>query len=165
LARRLPWLAFFLVVFTFSSIGLPGLNGFAGELLILLGIFQRAWGSGSAVAATSLQVIAVLAVLGVVLGAWYMLWMVQRVLFGPLREPSAVAGHAVHDLTRREIVALAPLAVLVVWIGVQPGYFLQRMAPTLDRVVVVAQDALQQGPVDPRATLGGGATAEQLVRR
>jgi NADH-quinone oxidoreductase subunit M len=165
LARRLPWLAFFLVVFTFSSIGLPGLNGFVGELLVLLGMFQRAWGSGSAVASTSLQVIAVLAVLGVVLGAWYMLWMVQRVLFGPLREPPSAAGHAVPDLTGREIAALVPLAALVVWIGVQPGYFLQRMAPTLDGVVVVAQDALQRDPADPIATGRGGETAKQLVRR
>ena len=46
LARRLPWLAFFMLVFTFSSIGLPGMNGFAGEFLVLLGMFQRAWGDG-----------------------------------------------------------------------------------------------------------------------
>lgn len=162
LAWRLPWLAFFLLVFTFSSIGLPGLNGFVGELLVLLGTFQRAWGSG---AGLFLQALAVLAALGVVLGAWYMLWMVQRVLFGSLREPSSAAGHAVRDLTGREIAALAPLAVLVVWIGVRPGYFLQRMAPTLDRVVVVTEDAWQRGGADPLAVGGGGVAAEQLVRR
>ena len=83
------WLAFFMVLFTFSSIGLPGLNGFAGEFLILLGMFQRAWADAPPLMAAQLDAIAVLAVSGVVLGAWYMLWLVQRVFFGPLKEPHA----------------------------------------------------------------------------
>ncbi len=127
LARRLPWLAFFMLVFTLSSIGLPGMNGFAGEFLVLFGMFQRAWGDAPPIQPAQLRVISVLAVAGVVLGAWYMLWMVQRVFFGPLREPHTGAAHAVHDLSRREVAALAPLAVLVVWIGIQPAFFLERM--------------------------------------
>ncbi len=142
LARRLPWLAFFMLVFTFSSIGLPGMNGFAGEFLVLLGMFQRAWGDGPSMDAWQLRVISVLAVGGVVLGAWYMLWMIQRVFFGPLKEPPNDSAHPVHDMSWREVAALTPLAALVVWIGVQPAFFLERMAPTLDGVVVVAQDAL-----------------------
>ncbi len=78
-----------------------------------------------------LRVISVLAVGGVVLGAWYMLWMIQRVFFGPLKEPSTGSAHAVHDLSWREVAALTPLAVLVVWIGIQPAFFLERMTPTL----------------------------------
>ena len=73
-----------------------------------------------------------LAVSGVVLGAWYMLWLVQRVFFGPLKEPHAAGHHEVSDLSLREILALAPLAVFVVWIGIRPGDFLSRMQPTLE---------------------------------
>jgi NADH-quinone oxidoreductase subunit M len=89
IARRMPRLTFFMLLFTFSSIGLPGLNGFAGEFPILLGMFQRGWAQAPAAFGWQLLVIAVLAVSGVVLGAWYMLWLVQRVFFGPLREPAA----------------------------------------------------------------------------
>ena len=130
LARRTPWLAFFLVLFTFSSIGVPGLNGFAGEFLILLGMFQRAWAEAPGPWATQFLWISVLSVSGVVLGAWYMLWLVQRVMFGPLKEPKV--EHPVHDLTFREILALAPLAVFIVWIGLRPGDFLSRTGPTLE---------------------------------
>jgi NADH-quinone oxidoreductase subunit M len=132
LAVRMPWLAFFMVLFTFSSIGVPGLNGFAGEFLILLGAFQRAWADSPPLVATQLLTIAVLAVSGVVLGAWYMLWLLQRVFFGPLQEPHPQRHHAARDLTLREIVALAPLAIFVVWIGIRPIDFLSRMQPTLD---------------------------------
>jgi NADH-quinone oxidoreductase subunit M len=138
-AHRLPWAAFFMVLFTFSSIGVPGLNGFAGEFLILLGMFQRAWAESPAARTTEYLAISLLALSGVVLGAWYMLWLVQRVFFGPLKEPHAhghdsSAGHEepVEDLSLREILALAPLAVFVLWIGLRPGDFLSRMHPTLE---------------------------------
>jgi NADH-quinone oxidoreductase subunit M len=153
LARKLPRLAFFLILFTLSSIGLPGLNGFAGEFLILVGMFQRGWSQTPAGLNWELLGIAVLAVLGVVLGAWYMLWLVQRVLFGPLREPevhaaeakgreSSAHGHhapAIRDLNFREILALVPLAVFVFWIGLSPGTFLQPIAPAVEQVA---------GPID-----------------
>jgi NADH-quinone oxidoreductase subunit M len=90
LTRRLPLLTTMFLFFTFSSIGLPGLNGFAGEFLILTGMFQRAVGPLPSEMAHEFKWIAVLSVFGVVLGAWYMLWLVQRVFFGPLKEP---AGH------------------------------------------------------------------------
>ncbi len=98
LTRRLPRMAFFMVLFTMSSIGLPGLNGFAGEFLILCGSFQRGWQQWKDTLSPQLLVIAVISVSGVVLGAWYMLWLVQRVFYGPLREPAPDAshGHAGH---------------------------------------------------------------------
>jgi NADH-quinone oxidoreductase subunit M len=135
LCVRLPILTFFMLLFTFSSIGLPGLNGFAGEFLILIGMFQHAWTGATAVDQPSLRIVAVLAVAGVVLGAWYMLWLVQRVFFGPLRVP-VHDSHAppIRDLAPREVFALAPLAVFVFWIGLQPGFFLEPMAPVLDRL-------------------------------
>ncbi|MCA9151190.1 MAG: NADH-quinone oxidoreductase subunit M, partial [Planctomycetales bacterium] len=73
LTRRFPVMAFFMVLFTFSSIGLPGLNGFAGEIMILAGTFQRAWAESTGSLAWHLRWVSVLAVSGVVLGAWYML--------------------------------------------------------------------------------------------
>jgi len=88
LARRIPILALFMLLFTFSSIGLPGMNGFAGEFLILLGMFQRGWSQSAGAMQVSYTAISVLAVFGVVLGAWYMLWLYQRVFFGPLKEPA-----------------------------------------------------------------------------
>ena len=92
IAAKAPWLAVMFLLFTFSSIGLPGLNGFVGEFMILLGSFQRAWGGVSAAWQPLYLGMAVAAVGGVVLGAWYMLWAVERVFFGPSRRPPA--GHA-----------------------------------------------------------------------
>jgi NADH-quinone oxidoreductase subunit M len=147
LARRAPWLAFFMLLFILSSVGLPGLSGFVGEFLVLLAAFQRAWIGPVIDAQMTQRLASVLAVLGVVLGAWYLLWLYQRVFCGPLREPAVrrdrgVGRQPTRDLSWREILALAPLAVFVVWIGVQPGFFLQRMGPTLDKVTAAAQQSL-----------------------
>ena len=101
-------------------------------------------------------------VTGVVLGAWYMLWLVQRLFFGRLREPAASTPGAggehdgAPDLAWYEILALTPLAALVVWIGVQPQFFLRPMAPTLDKVTAVVEEPLQ------RAGAGGGIAEESL---
>ena len=132
-----------MIVFTMSSIGLPGLNGFAGEFLILIGMFQRAWTDAPAHLAMQYKVIAVLSVAGVVLGAWYMLWLVQRVFFGPLKKPHVehAAGDDAPqgDLTFREIACLAPLAVLALWIGLWPGFFLSPMQKPLDEQTAAAR--------------------------
>ena len=144
LARRLPIFSFFFVLFVLSSIGLPGLNGFTGEIMILLGMFLRAC-SETGPANTSYLVITALAVSGLVLGAWYMLWLVQRLLFGPVRTPDAMSSEAaseIKDLQPREIAALAPLAVLVVVIGIWPSPLVDRMKPTLDRLTTSAQSKL-----------------------
>jgi NADH-quinone oxidoreductase subunit M len=130
IAAKAPWLAVFFMLFTFSSIGLPGLNGFVGEFLILAGAFQRAWSGVSPAWQAWYLSLALLAVVGVVLGAWYMLWAVQRVFFGPSREPPRHAAHSLDEAGERldirwhEFVALAPLAVFVLWIGLVPQTFL-----------------------------------------
>ena len=140
LARKTPWIAFFMLVFTFSSIGLPGMNGFTGEFMVLLGMFQRAFAGSPPLLAASLKIVAVLAVSGVVLGAWYMLWLVQRVFFGPLKEPQHDPDDPpIVDMKWREVAALAPLCVFVLWIGLQPKYFLDRMAPTLNEITQLTQ--------------------------
>ncbi len=153
LARRVPWLAFFMLVFTFSSIGLPGLNGFVGEIMVLIGMFQRAWTSVPEVWQTQFRAISILAVTGVVLGAWYMLWLVQRVFFGPLKEPLQHKGSGhdhdalVPDLCWREFFALAPLVVFIVWIGLQPSVFLSRIEPTLSEVGKAVESSFEASVV------------------
>lgn len=162
LARRLPRLAFFTLVLTLSSIGLPGLNGFVGEFLILLGMFQRGWADTTSEYWLQLRVIAVLSVTGVVLGAWYMLWMYQRVFFGPLREPTqsplppgeGQGEGGMRDLSLRETACLSPLVVFIFWIGLQPRLFLDPMAPTLKRLARPAMQALKQSSGDAKRLVG-----------
>jgi NADH-quinone oxidoreductase subunit M len=115
--KPLPIFSALLLVVTFSSIGLPGLNGFIGEFLILLGAFRVAplW---TALAAT-----------GVILGAIYMLWMLRRVIFGPLTHPE---NQRLKDLNGREILILAPVLALIVFLGIYPQPFLSRMTPSID---------------------------------
>lgn len=128
LARRMPILSFFLVLFTLSSIGLPGLNGFVSEYLVLLGVFtgEGPLGPGYAVAAA----------LGIVLGAVYMLYMCGRVLFGPIKEPNVDShGPLTEDLTPREVGVLAPIALLVVLLGVFPGIVTEPMQPAARKIV------------------------------
>jgi NADH-quinone oxidoreductase subunit M len=174
LARRMPWLAFFMVFFTFSSVGLPGLNGFAGEFPILLGMFQRAWTGAAAMDRGQLFVIACLAVTGIIWGAWYLLLLVQRVFFGPLKEPHVDhAHHAPHggeqsrlsaDMSLREILALAPLAVLALWIGLRPGDFYSRMEPSIQRATAAATARIERPfyANDPRAV--AAPAPEKLTR-
>ena len=128
-----------------SSIGLPGLNGFVGEFMILLGMFQRAWTDAPGPLGPQLMVIAVLAVSGVVLGAWYMLWMVQRVFFGPLKEGAHFAGHAdkFTILRLHEVLALSPLVVFIVWIGLYPKLFLKPIAPAADAIIARTTQPLE----------------------
>jgi NADH-quinone oxidoreductase subunit M len=150
LARRLPVLAFFMLVLTLSSIGVPGLNGFVGEFLILFGMFERGWAAAPAAHWLQFRVIAVLAVSGVILGAWYMLWLYQRVFFGPLREPAQEkAAAAPRDLSGREICCLVPLLVFILWIGLQPRFFLDRMAPTLETLIAPAAQVLGETVASP----------------
>jgi NADH-quinone oxidoreductase subunit M len=144
-ARSMPVLTFFMLVFTFASIGLPGLNGFAGEFLLLAGMFQRGWVGAPPIYAAQFMVIAVAAVFGVLLGAWYMLVLIQRVFFGPVKAPETHGHHAaVSDLSLREVFALSPLVAMIVWIGLWPGFFLDRMNPTLSDVTTYVEQVYRR---------------------
>lgn len=123
LAKPMPWMAFFLVFFTLSSIGLPGLNGFIGEFLVLLGTATSLSKADGRPAGTLGYAYVIPAATGIILGAVYMLWMCQRLLFGPLKEPANTpdtSSGLTKDLTRREIGILAPIAICCVVLGVYP---------------------------------------------
>ena len=116
IAKPMPVFAAFFGLVTMSSIGLPGLNGFVGEFLILLGAFL------------SNPLWATLATSGVVLGAAYMLWMFRRVMFGPLDSPE---NRGLIDLGFREKFVMAAIAVPIFWIGIYPETFLRRIEPSV----------------------------------
>ena len=120
LAHGMPVFAAFFMVFLVSSIGLPGLNGFLGEFLILQGVFLANAGY------------AVWAVFGIILSAVYMLWMYQRVFLGPTEHEE---NRAVTDLNLREVVILVPLVILALWMGLYSSTFLRRMDTSIQKVV------------------------------
>jgi len=121
LSKVMPVFATVFLLMTMSSIGLPALNGFIGELLILQGVFpvSKLW---TAVAAS-----------GIVLGAAYMLWLYQRTMFGRLENP---ANASLKDLSLREVTTFVPLIALAIWIGLYPAPFLRRLETSVARVVV-----------------------------
>jgi NADH-quinone oxidoreductase subunit M len=118
--KAMPIFAAFFLVVALSSIGLPGLNGFVGEFLVLLGTFQ------------AMPTFAVIGAAGVILAAVYMLWMYQRVMFG---EVTHEENRHLIDLTLREVVVLAPVVLVIVWIGMYPQPFLTRMEASTTAIV------------------------------
>jgi NADH-quinone oxidoreductase subunit M len=107
------------------------------------------------------KLISVLAVSGVVLGAWYMLWLVERVFFGPLREGRPAEGHDHHapvkDISLREVAALVPLIVAMVWIGVAPQPFLQVLAQPAETVMAATSRSMSNRSERPAAVSRAGA--------
>jgi NADH-quinone oxidoreductase subunit M len=141
LAKVMPVFAFFLVFSTLASVGLPLLNGFVGEFLILLGSYR------------SLGWPAAVATFGVVLAAIYLLKMLQQTIWGPITKD---ANRGLTDLSAREIWTLVPLCVFMLWIGVAPNAFLAPSRPALDGLLASYQARLAEAPpaapaVRPRA--------------
>ena len=118
--RVLPVFSALFMVVMFSSIGLPLTNGFVGEFLILVGAFEHH------------RMATTLAATGVVLGAVYMLWMYQRVIFGKVENPE---NQKLKDMNVRETWVLAPLIILILWMGVYPKPFLTRMEPSVEKLL------------------------------
>ncbi len=111
-SRQMPVFAAFFLVCMLSSVGLPGLNGFVGEVLCLFGVFR----------VSPLQ--AVFAVTTVILAAAYLLWMYQRVMHGPITNEKV---KTFKDMNRREIIYLVPIVVMMFWMGIYPQTFLRKM--------------------------------------
>ena len=137
LAQVTPAMAATFLIVTLSSIGLPGTNGFVGEFLVLIGTFTSRVISGAVP-------LAVVGATGVILGAVYMLWMYQRVFFGPTRR---AAEHALPDLTLREWFSLAPLLILIVAIGFAPQPLLSAIKEPVDSFVQRVSRADRPPPV------------------
>jgi len=128
LVHRMPRYAFVFMFFTLASVGLPGLSGFVGEFLVLLGTFKvNTW-------------VAFLAATGLFLGAAYALWLYRKIIFGELTKESL---KAILDMNRRELVVFLPLVLLTLWMGIYPGSFLDPMAPTIDKLVGDYQAAIK----------------------
>ncbi|HKO60529.1 MAG TPA: NADH-quinone oxidoreductase subunit M [Pyrinomonadaceae bacterium] len=124
LAHSMPWFSTLFVIATLSSIGLPFLNGFVGEFLILIGSWTSA-------AIERAELATMIAATGVIWAAVYMLWMIQRVVFGPITKPE---NASLSDLNAREIALLVPLLVLMLFMGVYPRPFLDRSKGAVEEI-------------------------------
>jgi NADH-quinone oxidoreductase subunit M len=146
-ARAMPVYAALFGIVTMSSIGLPALNGFVGEFLILLGTFLAN------------PLVAVIATSGVVLAAAYMLWMYRRVMFGPIEHAE---NRSLIDLGLREKLVMVAIIVPIVWIGVDAESFLRRIEPSVVELLRRVEErsaaslALSEGAV----ALGDAETVE-----
>lgn len=155
--ERLPLLAFFLILASLGSAAVPGLNGFVGEFPILVGAFARN------------PSYAILATIGMVLGAYYLLVMLRRVVFGPLREPNHEHGHlagsapdhhdqAIRPIGWHEVAGLTPLMVLIVGIGIYP-------APIFERISPAVQPYVARFHVDPASGTTRDAASQLVLKQ
>ncbi len=141
LAKAAPLMAAAFTITAFSSIGLPGLNGFIGEFLVLIGSFGR------------YPVLVGIATTVVVFSAAYMLWATQRVFFNRMTNP---LNESIGDLTRREIAVLVPLILAMFWIGLYPGPLLRRTEGAARRYIEMVQPHLPPARMQqPGATAAG----------
>jgi NADH-quinone oxidoreductase subunit M len=124
IAKIVPIFSVVLMIASLSSIGLPGLNGFVGEFLILLGSFKspvlNSWW------------FTVFAASGVIFAAVYLLWMYQRVVFGEVKNPKL---NSVKDMNAREIFVMVPIFIFIVWIGIYPSTFLKVSEKSVNKVI------------------------------
>ena len=134
LSKVMPVFAAIFLIMTLSSIGLPALNGFIGELLILQGVFtySKLW--------------AAFAASGVVLGAAYMLTLYQRTMFGKVENPK---NERLPDLSHREFATFAPLLILAVWIGLYPAPFLRRLDTSVQHIIARVSPQYPQNAATP----------------
>lgn len=130
IVQNMPKYATVFMIFVLGSVGLPGTSGFVGEFLTLLAAFQVD------------TIIAALAATGVILGAAYMLMLYRRVVFGPQENKDAAK---MPDLTPKEMGVLAPLVVLVLWLGVFPGGVMDKISPSVDKLLKQYESGLEQG--------------------
>ncbi|MEO8327867.1 MAG: NADH-quinone oxidoreductase subunit M, partial [Nitrospirota bacterium] len=154
LAKAMPQYATFFVIFALSSVGLPGMNSFVGEFLVLLGTF--AWS----------KLTGTLAALGIILAAAYILYLVQRMIYGPA-SPQMLPK--LTDLNAREFGMLVPLVVLVFWIGLYPKPLLDVMHASVARVIASQSTSVlvQQGDggQDPTLAMTAGSFGHPLIMK
>jgi NADH-quinone oxidoreductase subunit M len=140
----MPWFSSLFLLVCLSSLAVPGLNGFVGEFLIMLG----SWGLSRPMVA--------LASLGVILAAGYILWMVQRVLYGEVTNP---VNRALPDLSAREFVVLVPLVVLAIVMGVASPYFTRLIEPSVATLISETNSRAQRRPATTAASAAQTSSA------
>ncbi|MGA7613884.1 MAG: NADH-quinone oxidoreductase subunit M [Thermoanaerobaculia bacterium] len=133
MAKVMPVYATLMMVAVLSSIGLPGLNGFVGEFLILSGSYQ------------TVPVYAIIAASGVILAAIYLLWMMQKVFFGPVTHEE---NRHVPEIAWNEVLAVAPLMIFIVWIGIHPNTFLSKIEPSVEKLMVTVHTPRATGQIE-----------------
>jgi NADH-quinone oxidoreductase subunit M len=140
IAKLVPWFSFALLFTSLSSIGLPGLNGFIGEFLILIGAFKstvlNSWW------------FTIFAATGVIFAAVYLLWMYKKVVFGEVTNPNL---NSLTDLNGREKLVLIPIFIFVVWIGIYPSTFLNVSNKTSEKIIKLVftpQENPESGKLD-----------------
>jgi NADH-quinone oxidoreductase subunit M len=145
LAKVMPIYTTVFIIVALSSAGLPGTNGFVGEFLTLLGAFKwghEAFAQGGHWFASYGFVIA--AALGVILGAVYLLWMIERVFFGKVLQKRHMK---LPDLTARELLVFAPLLVMIFWLGIYPKPFIDKMEPSVMTWLQKVEEGREQAGV------------------
>jgi len=141
LVHNMPKYAVVFMVFTLASVGLPGTSGFIGEILVLFGAYEySSW-------------LAFVAATGVILGAAYMLYLYRRVIFGKLEKADL---KDLVDLNRREIAIFAPLVIVVLWMGINPGFFLDVIHASVDQLLTNFENATTASLDTAISTAGGG---------
>jgi len=137
LSDNMPRYALLFLFFTMASVGLPGTSGFVGEFLVLVGAYEaHSW-------------LAFVATTGIILGAAYMLYLYRRVAYGALDKPDVAA---MQDLSSREMWLLAPIAAVVLWMGVYPESFLKPMRVSVSSLLARIERAAPEG--DARIVMG-----------
>ncbi len=131
LVKNMPKYATVFMLLMLGSVGLPGTSGFVGEFLALMGAFQVN------------TTIAVFATTGVVLGAAYMLVLYRRVIFGAQKNEDAAA---MSDLTKLEYSYLVPLALIVLWLGIAPSYVMDKVSPSVQKLIGQYEAGLKKSP-------------------
>ncbi len=147
------------MIITLASVGLPGLSGFVGEFLVLVGTFgaYKTWPHGGPIFYAHPKILAVVAATGVILSAVYMLYLFQKMFFGPLSNPR---NRGLKDLSNRELAVFAPMLLMAFWLGLYPSTFLSAIDPAVRRTIAEFQHKVMiKVPEGEKARLmpeGGG---------
>ena len=146
IARVVPLFAAVLTIVTFSSIGVPGTNGFVGEFLVLIGSYLTH------------PVMTLISTTSVIIAAAYLLWAIQRIIFNSLDKP---ANERIPDLNGREVALLVPLLACIIWLGVYPAPVLKRMQTSAERFVQIVQTRAGGARFASSAADPGAAPAQE----
>ena len=136
IAKKMPVFTAIFMIVTLSSIGLPGLNGFIGEFLILAGSFTSEL--------AHMKLATAFAATGVILAAIYMLWMFERVMFGPIKHK---ANQMLKDLTKREVFVLVPIILLIIFMGIFTKPFTERMEASVNHYMKMTNAKIEKNEV------------------